>query len=618
TGGRVENLDPNPLFNNWYLTDVFYKNDLGGLGGVFNDDRPPTNMTYLLESPYNFAGENFWLDWYGVNGVAFYPYALGDTVGNYTSRSSIFSTTIIDTSYGVNEVIVKPTSPSPIFTATNSTIVGLYSLSTSAEFEYQTLISMLSKMGLDSRYVIPIYLPTIQDVLKAPLNLLVTDSSTYSQQSQALRSVFDTSDVVVVSSIDGIIGSPSTTSPVGSHSLVNIPVSFSQLLNGQEPAAYSFANSTRLVPIQTVNPTGSTYYPAADIALSPSSWMNAYQTPNARGTFQTSGNSLIVNLTSGDPSTRSQFNILSHLSSLLPLTKGLTVSFSIQSSANITLGTVFTSPASCCPNYVANDTTIGPGVSYQMIIPFSSFSKWHNSTSMFGVTRDLTLALNLPPAEPNTIVKLTNVTISSPAYTIATLPSSVPLTSNGVVQYSTLVSGVGLLASTNSSTTILSPSSTTQESVLTISSLSGGQPGQQYDRVITVGGNQTITPSIGLFSESAWSPVHEEWTNNQNMVANNLPQGFRGLVWKETYTQFWTFTPESNGSGQPLPYYYAGPGMVYVQLSELVSSISATFNSTTPISIMLFSSPIATLIILAIFRKKLIALGRQGRIEPKT
>src|SRR6266702_4900637 len=89
TGGRVENLDPNPFFNNWYATSVFYKNDLCSIRENYIKDRPTANVSSLLESAYNFAEEKFWLDWFAVNGVVFYSYAFRQTIGNYSARSSL-------------------------------------------------------------------------------------------------------------------------------------------------------------------------------------------------------------------------------------------------------------------------------------------------------------------------------------------------------------------------------------------------------------------------------------------------------------------------------------------------------------------------------------------------
>ncbi|HVH14644.1 MAG TPA: hypothetical protein VNA15_02855, partial [Candidatus Angelobacter sp.] len=610
TGGRVENVDPNPFFNNWYLTDVFYKNDLPLIGGAYVEDRPPTNMSSLVESSYNFAGEKFWLDWYGVNGAAFYSYAFRNTESNYTARPSLFSTVYVPTTYNVTEVVIKPANPSPILVATNSSIVGFYSAGSNAQNEYHSMISILARMGLNSRFMIPVYLQSVQDLFSLPIDLLVTDSYTYSRQAQLMQPLFNTSDIVVVSSTDGALGSGATFSPEGARSLVNISLSFSQLMEGGEISAYFFTRSASLLPIQSINTLASTYYPATMMTLQPSSWVASYRTSNAQGSVQSSGNTLSLNITSSDTTRNSQFNIQSHLPAMVPLSDNLTVSFSIQTTADIRLGVSFPSPSTCCSNFVGTDTSLTPGRDYQLQIPYSRLQEWSNSSAMFGLAQDLTLAVNVPSGESGVAVRLANVSIARPAYTVSTLPKALSLTDDGVVEYNTAMTGVGLFNGLNASTAILNLSGSAATSIITLASISGGQTSQQYDRIITVGGNGPIAPVVALFSELHWSPVHEDWRTNQNMVAPSIPHGFRGLLWKETYSQLWNFEPESGAFASPLAYYYAGPGMIYIPTPVYVGGVKASFLSINPLSLTLFSVPIVTIAALALFRKRILAFGR--------
>ena len=616
TGGRAALLDPDPFFNSWYMTDVFYKNDLGSIDTVYIDDRPVANVSSLIESPSNFGGEKFWLDWYGVNAAVFYDYSFDQTLGNYSARPSLFSVVERPTTYAAPEIIVKPASPSAILVATNATIIGFYSAARNSQDEYRSLISLLSEMGLGSRFVIPLYLQSIADVFASPIQLLVTDSFTYSEKGPEMQTLFQTADIVVLSSMDVQPGLSTTAQPMGNRLLVDMPVSLSQLVNGREEGAYYFARSALILPITSINTTTSAYYPPETMILSPNTWSASYRTSNAEGSLQTQQNSVTLNVTSSDTTRNAQFNIQSYLPSRVPLSNDLLVSFSVQTTANITLGVSFSSTLVCCQNYVAIDQQISSGRSVDFQIPFSRFYKWYNSSAMFGVARDLTFSVDLPSGNPNVVVQIANVSVASPAYTISTLAEPLSLSSDGVLEHDTTAIGVGLLNRSNSSTTILNLSGDEPRNISTLASFSGGEASEQYDEVLTIGGNGLTAPSVALFlQESPYSTVHEEWTNNENMVAQSIPQGFRGLLWKETYSPLWKIGSESNLTRSQLNYYYAGPGMIYVPMANFATGIKASISSTGFQSLALASAPVFTIAALAVLRNRLPVFGSRKQ-EP--
>ncbi|OLD04297.1 MAG: hypothetical protein AUJ07_04500 [Crenarchaeota archaeon 13_1_40CM_3_53_5] len=615
TGGRVVNLDPNPFFNNWYDTDVFYKNDLSSINTNYDEDRPAANVSSLLESPYNFAGVKFWFDWYGVDGAVFYPYSyLYNTIGNYSVRSSLFSVAERSTTYSIPEVFVTTESPSPILVATNATTVGLYSTSSNSEYEYRSLISILTTMGLNSRFVVPLYLHSIQDALTIPVDLVVTDSDTYSTKTPEMQALLKTSSLVVVSSEDGPLGSAASIQFQGTHLLVEIPLSFSQLVSQRESGGYYFISSAPIVGLDSFNASASSYYAAATSAIRPNTWNPTFTTSNVQGTLQIDSNSVSLNLTSTDTTRRSQFNIDSLLQNLAPLSNGLKVSLLVQTTANISLGVSFTSNGGCCSNYVAVDEEIRSGDPVQIQIPYSDFRKWGNSSDMFGVSRDLGLAVNLPLGEASAVVRISNVSLVIPAYTISDLPRAISLSHDGVLLFNTLGSnGVGLMNNYNASTTILNLSVSTQKSITTIASLSGGESNARYDKIIIAGGIGQPTPMVVLFAQSPWSPVHETWSNNENMISSSVPEEFRGVIWKETYSSQWRFEFGSGAAVSPVLYYYAGPGMIYIPLANSTGQLVASFTSTTPTSVAVLSISIATIAPLVVLRNKLPRLGlRRG------
>jgi len=230
---------------------------------------------------------------------------------------------------------------------------------------------------------------------------------------------------------------------------------------------------------------------------------------------------------------------------------------------------------------------------------------------MFGVSQDLNLAVNLPPGESNVSVRLANVSIAASAYSVSTLPTALPIKGDGILQYNATVRGVGLINQSNASTAVLNLSGNAPSSIITLASLSGGQTGERYDRIMTIGGSGPAAPMVALFSQSSWSPVHEDWTTNQNMVASSIPHGFRGLLWKETNSPLWKFEPTSGASAGPLTYYYAGPGMIYIPMPTYAEGIKATFLSINAQSVTLISIPVVTIAALVILRQRIPAFGRR-------
>ena len=610
TGGRTELLNLDPLYHSWYATEVFYKNDISSIKTLYIDDQPSANVSSFLESSRNFAGEAFWLDWYAVNAVIFDDYTSGRTIGNYSDRPYAYTVSRTNTTYSIPQVIVKPQDSTGILTATNATIVGFYSAGGDSQNEYNSLLSMLASIGLGPRFVVPLYLHSLQEVTAARLDVVVTDSYTYAQYTSQMQVLLETSSVVVVSSVDGQLGSQPVVNQNGNRVLVNVPFSFSQLVNGHEEGAYYFAKSAPVLQINSFNISSSTYQGPINTSLSPTSWTPVYRTPNAQGALLTTPNSIIVNLTSTDTTQSSQFNIGSHLPTLVPLLSNLTISLSIQATQDVRLGLSFSPPTSCCPNYVGLDENVTSGNPVQLQIPYSRFDKWDNISRMFGVTQDLSIALNLPPGIPSITVRFVNVSLSVPAYTKSALPKPISLADDGLVTHDLGVTGIGLLNGFNSSTSILNLASSTPQAVTTLASFSGGRPGEEYDSIITVGGNGQGAPMFVLFSQPPSSLVGQRWLDNQDMVASSIPRGFHGLLWKETYNKLWTLDAESGSTLKGLTYYYAGPGMIYISMPIYANGIKASLVSLNLPSVTLFSIPIATIAALALFRKRIPAFGR--------
>lgn len=610
TGGRVENLDPNPFFNNWYQTDVFYKNDLGSIASNYVDDRPALNVTSSLESPFNFAGEKFWMDWYGVKDVIFYPYSyLYNTLGNYSVRPSLFSVTEQSTGYPASEFVVSSQGPGSILTATNSTVVGFYSLAPLAQQEYRQLISILSKMGLNSRFVIPVYLQSNEEALTTPIDFLVTDSYTYSRNFQ-LESLPSAIAIIVVPSMDAVQGLATTLTQRPDGGLVTLySQSFSQILDSRETGAFDFVKSTQMLPLESYNATSLVQSTSYIQSLGTGNWIESFKTPNAYGTLQSDPTGMVLNVTNSDPTHNAQLNIQSILPRSVPLLRDLTINLSVEASSDFELGILYHSSRSCCSNYVAVDRTVKAGPPVQFQLPFAQFHKWGDLSHAFGISQAVSLAVNLQPGQAEVSVRFSNVSLTVPSYNTSSFSRSLSLTDDGVLKLDSRGTTEIILTNvSNSSSSALRLSDNDSSIAVPLASFSGGEPGEDYDKILTTGDLQN-TFEI-LFREYGSRSIHEEWNNNENMAASSIPGRFRGVVWKETYSALWSFSSGSNQTERPLRFYYSGPGMIYIPNPP--DSLKASFTHISFESAILFSIPFVTLTFLLIFRKRLFTPGKKS------
>src|SRR5439155_18318914 len=131
----------------------------------YTEDQHTFEVPNPIGAADNFASPAYWLDCYGLGTIdldtAFYP--LNGTARCYSQRRALFTTRTVQTSYGPL-VFVNPTDPGPELIATNATSIGFYSQQTNSTASYRNLLALLSYLGLDSRYVVPIYLSTLNNI----------------------------------------------------------------------------------------------------------------------------------------------------------------------------------------------------------------------------------------------------------------------------------------------------------------------------------------------------------------------------------------------------------------------------------------------------------------------
>jgi hypothetical protein len=118
--------------------------------------------------------------------------------------------------------------------------------------------------------------------------------------------------------------------------------------------------------------------------------------------------------------------------------------------------------------------------------------------------------------------------------------------------------------------------------------------------------NQYLDKSVDLIGvkEVSWKPLVLNWTGQSDATISGIGQGYRGVVWKETFVSNWDFAPLNSNlsrSASPLEGYYSGPGFVYIPLSSDVHAVGIHYNPFDPIiDSFLVSSLIAAVILIGL------------------
>jgi hypothetical protein len=159
TGGRLSALNPDPFYQSLYETEIFYKRNLGSISTTYVEDAPPVNVSTYLGDSSNYAENSFSFDSYATRSAVFLPfyYSMDNTINGYAERPAFFSTTYLpiqaSTPFALSSemVVVSDNNSSPILSATNAPLLGLYSTSQQVNSEYASFIALLSYLGLSSR-----------------------------------------------------------------------------------------------------------------------------------------------------------------------------------------------------------------------------------------------------------------------------------------------------------------------------------------------------------------------------------------------------------------------------------------------------------------------------------
>ncbi len=580
TGGRVLGLSPNPFYQSWYETEVFFKDDLSTLNAVYLEDQPPIDVRSLIAAPQNFASTTFWLDWYGVSTVvldpAFYP--VQNTAQGFSERGALFSTKTVQTGYGPL-VFVNPTDPSPVLVATNASAVGFYSEQDSTN-QYNAFLALLSYLGLDSRYVVPIRLSSLDDISPGVFSAIITDQNTNSTSSERIYQLEKQGTRIVVLP-SGLLTQMQNQGLSGTNALIGLV--------------------SPVIPIRTQNLATPTFFPSQTVSFGPQQWTAGYSR-NANGQLQISQNNLTVTVNILDTTKTAEFDLDAAPTNPPIVSDQLIAKVNVATNVQANASLVFTSN-NFTSKALASNVTLSPGHWAYVQAPYVNFTQ-----SEFSIATGFTLEITVPPGHQNATIQLGSASLYEPGHSVYTTSNGIPVSTPGFLQTSFIPSVTIILSDAKGDMVGAYPENKSAEAIVPLRAFASSHD-QNFTRILSIGGdNQPVT--LDLIQHPSWVPVGITWTTNQNLGAGDIQAGFHGLVWKETFTNEWNIQGKSlSGAASSLPYLFAGPGMVYVPLNgSSFANISISYqNILSGLVLPLVSS--LFLLPLLIFRRRLYQLG---------
>ncbi|HVH16352.1 MAG TPA: hypothetical protein VNA15_11640, partial [Candidatus Angelobacter sp.] len=583
TGGRVLGLDPNPFYQSWYETEVFFKDDLATLNSIYLEDQPTIDVRNLVASPQNFGSTTYWLDWYGVGTVVLDPgfYPVQNTEQGFSERGALFSTKTVQTNFGPF-VFVTPTNPTPLLVNTNASVIGFYSQQADSTNQYHAMLALFSYLGLDSRYVVPIYLSTLDNINTGIFTTIVTDQNTYSAASARIRAL-EVEGTRVVVLAPRLLSQLQSQGPTGANNLISL--------------------LSPIIPVQVQNLTTITSLQSQTLTLRPQQW-NVGSSQNAQGQLQTSQNNLTVTLNIPDTTKTARLNIGTNLANPLVISDQLVAHIRIVSDVEASVGFVFTSN-NFTSDAVASTVALKPGQWADLQVPYTNFTQ-----SEFSRATGFALSMTVPPGHQSAIIQMGGASLAEPSYTAYTRSSDASVSTAGFLQGSFDPGTTIILSSENGNLVGAFPGKNIRsvETMIPLRAFTSNH-NQSFTQILSVRGNtQAIT--LNLIQQSSWIPVGIKWATNEKLNSEGVQAGFRGLVWKETFTGNWNIQGNSlSGSSISLSYFFAGPGMIYVPLnSSSFTNISISYQNifyslVLPIASTLFLLP------LLFFRRRICVVG---------
>jgi len=188
TGGRLEPLQPNKEYQDWFTDRVFYRYDHERFDQMYIDDKPKILPEYGFLDDKSINPSLWFLDWAGSNGIILYPNIMlnWNTAQEYIKRPQIFEIESGKTRFG-DIYYIKYNKSSPIIVASNVPTLAIPSEPQNRDGLFRKTLMILSYVNADSKLIIPIKID-LNEIPLAKLNkfnsILVTDElyQTYNKE----------------------------------------------------------------------------------------------------------------------------------------------------------------------------------------------------------------------------------------------------------------------------------------------------------------------------------------------------------------------------------------------------------------------------------------------------
>jgi hypothetical protein len=593
-GGRTTALELDPLYQSWYETEVFFKDDLGTLKNVYHDDQPLVNTTELIGGPYNFGSTMFWLDWFGVGTLVLDTgsYPVTNTAQNYSERGALFTVKTVQTAYGPL-TFVNPLNSTPTLSATKAPAIGFYSLQSSSATQYRDLLALLSYLGLDSSYVVPLYLTSLDRVNSGSINAIITDQATFNQQN-AIFSSLQSSGVRIIPIPEDLLTTLQTQGPPGTLRLLDL--------------------LSPTLPLQMQNLTQNTSVLPQTVTISPGQWsISNEQNANVQLTVSNGNLTLIVKIS--DPTTQAQFSVGTPLLEPAILANQLVTNVAAESNVTNLMSFEFTSN-NFTSNYVESRHPLNQSSWTNFAVPFANFTLWANPNTKFARASGFNITFTIPPGHASASIQIGATSIMEPGYNLYRAPVSASISGAAFLQLSNAVAGSLILSDASGGMigSFEKGNNQASASVIPLDSFNSTMD-QAFTEALIIGGTISETVTLGMVPEAAWTPLESTWVTNQNSAIQTVPGGFQGIVWKETFTNNWQIQSANSSATSALPYFYAGPGMVYIPIGgAAIGRIDISYQDIV-YGIAIPSAAAAALIPLIIFRRRIYRLGKMSSAE---
>jgi len=364
-----------------------------------------------------------------------------------------------------------------------------------------------------------------------------------------------------------------------------------------------------ILRLQRINSTSVTSYTSQTTPLPPGDFAVG-STRNAKGSLAVTGNNLTLMVNVDNVTEPAELNLTYRFANSLPLL-GTMIQFE-KTDAGILVSARFLSD-NHTSNYLAYTRDVEPGnwASFQDSI--SNYTSFSDPANRFLMANSFNLTLDIPPGHPTATFQLADLSISTPSFNVYELPAPLSLAIDGFFVDVPSPSGNSRLVLSNLVGDLAGNYDLKEGSKFsTILPLAefASESGHSFTEVITSGPTSNASISLETVQQSAWAPVTSDWRNPQNLDIQKSPPGFRGILWKETYTPAWSIKGvEGEASEIPFAYYFSGPGLVYIPIGSQSVSLRVSYVSLTIAEMSVMVLGVCSLIPLVIFRKRIYEVG---------